>query len=193
MNGYYQYERSKNRTIRKTREVEMEKKILLFLVLMLTGCASTGAIKGLTFIDRKYPVEIKFPDGYTLVTVATNEFAWRIAAVKGLGKARGYYKPTIIVAIMPADTTFYGFIETTKEWHYDIKTMIWENLDIEEEEDILVENNVVHVVYFAGSGLRGINAYREFGKYHAKIEYISAYDYYDKNDMMYILKNMSVR
>jgi len=171
----------------------MKGAITLALIAMLTGCATTGKIIENRFIDNIYPFEFKFPDDYTLKTVSSiDDAAWRIAGIKWAGQNKSYYKPTIVIAIIPAKgRSYYEFIEDTKRWHYDINVILYTS--VEYEEDISVNDICPHLVYFGGGGMKGINAYVKVGEYYMKIDYATAFDYYDPNDLLYVLENITLQ
>ena len=171
----------------------MRSMIICVLIIMLTGCATTGKIIGNRFIDNIYPFEFKFPDDYTLKTVSSiDDAAWRIAGLKWAGENKSYYKPTIVIAIISAEgRSYYQFIEDTKRWHYDINVILCTS--VEYEEDISVNDICPHLVYFSGGGMKGVNAYIKVDEYYMKIDYVTSFDYYDFDDIFYVLENITLQ
>jgi hypothetical protein len=48
-----------------------------------------------------------------------------------------------------------------------------------------------HLVHFFGSGFKGVDAYIDFDDFYMRIEYITCLDYYDFDDLMYVLENIA--
>ncbi len=177
--------------LRKTQvRFDWIKKTLIGIAFLLIGCASTGVIKGQCYTDNTYPITLEFPGEYTLKTVGTQEFAWRIAALKWFQLSKDYYRPRFAIAIVENEGTFYDFIEESKTFHQDKK--IPSRVHIVEEEDIVVNDLIPHLVYFSGLGIKGVSTFLNFKRYYMMIEYITAPDYYDFSELMSVLESIKV-
>ncbi len=160
----------------------------LILCTLFIGCASSGQINGSRFTDNTYDFEVIFPDEYELA-VHGEKSAKRVQAMKWRTDMSLKRKPIFVVSAIDTTAKFINIVETRKNAHFEPEYYL--SCEVEDEKAEVLKGHDAYIIYYKGVAVKAATAFIDFQDYVLKIEYIVDADFFDDDEFMGILENIS--
>jgi hypothetical protein len=159
------------------------------ITALILGCASSGQINGSRFTDHTYDFKIVFPSEYEL-SAQGRQSERRVQAIKWRGDMAIKQKPLFVVSAIDTTVRFMDIVQEQKNIHFEPAYYL--SCDIDKEKNDIINGYNVHIVYYKGVAVEAATAFVELEDFVLKIEYIVDADYFDDDELIGIVKNISV-
>jgi len=161
----------------------------LILCVLFISCASSGHINGSRFIDNTYDFEVVFPDEYELAVHGEKSLK-RVQAMKWRSDMSLKRKPMFVVSALDTAAKFTDIVKIQKKVHFEPEYYL--SCEIESEESRTIKKHNAYIVYYKGVAVKAATAFIDFVDYVIKVEYIVDADFFDDDEFIGILENISV-